>query len=47
MTTRAQWIAMGVCPECIHDMLTCADGQFYPECGYFTELPYVPPAERS
>ena len=44
--TSDEWCAMGVCPECIHDMVTCSDGQFCPECGFFTELSYLPPVER-
>lgn len=35
--TAEFWIRRGVCPDCIHDMVTAADGQFCPECGYFTE----------
>jgi hypothetical protein len=44
--TPDQWCAMGICPECIHDLVTCKDGQFCPECGFFTELSYLSPAER-
>jgi len=44
--TPEQWVARGICPDCIHDMIIVADGQLCPECGYFTQLPYVPPAIR-
>jgi hypothetical protein len=44
--TPEEWCARGVCPECIHDMVICADGQFCPECGFFTKLIYLSPAER-
>lgn len=44
--TQDEWCAMGVCPECVHDLATCKDGQFCPECGYYTELSYLTPAER-
>ncbi len=42
-----KWIAMGVCPECIHDMITAdGGGQLCPECGFATALLYIPPLER-
>lgn len=44
--TPDECCAMGFCPECIHDMLTVKDGQVCPKCGFFTELSYLPPAER-
>lgn len=44
--TPDEWCTMGICPECIHDMYTVKDGQACPECGFWTELSYLSPAER-
>ena len=35
--TPGQWVDKGICPDCMHDMITVADGQFCPECGFVTE----------
>ena len=45
--TPDEWCAMGICPKCIHDMVTLVGGgQVCPECGFGTELQYIAPAER-
>lgn len=36
--TPDEWCAMGICPECMHNLATCADGHVCPECGFFTKL---------